>query len=153
MASVNLMLMRKHDVNLSPQRSEDPDVNLTPMIDVVFLLLLFFMVSTSFIRESSLKVNLPEATGEAMLEQEQPIDIVIQADGQVLVNGEALPAVSREILQNVLKSVVGDNADPHIIISADADAQYQHIVTAMDTAQQLGYTKLTLATRQSRTEN
>lgn len=147
------MLMRKHDVNLSPQRSEDPDVNLTPMIDVVFLLLLFFMVSTSFIRESSLKVNLPEATGEAMLEQDQPIDIVIQADGQFLVNGEALPAVSREILQNVLKSVVGDNADPHIIISADADAQYQHIVTAMDTAQQLGYTKLTLATRQSRTEN
>ncbi len=147
------MLMRKHDVNLSPQRSEDPDVNLTPMIDVVFLLLLFFMVSTSFIRESSLKVNLPEATGEAMLEQDQPIDIVIQADGQFLVNGEALPTVSREILQNVLKSVVGDNADPHIIISADADAQYQHIVTAMDTAQQLGYTKLTLATRQSRTEN
>lgn len=140
-------------MNLSPQRSEDPDVNLTPMIDVVFLLLLFFMVSTSFIRESSLKVNLPEATGEAMLEQDQPIDIVIQADGQFLVNGEALPAVSREILQNVLKSVVGDNADPHIIISADADAQYQHIVTAMDTAQQLGYTKLTLATRQSRTEN
>jgi len=140
-------------VNLSPQRSEEPDVNLTPMIDVVFLLLLFFMVSTSFIRESSLKVNLPEATGEAMLEQEQPVDIVIQADGQFLVNGEALPAVSRDILRNVLKSVVGDNADPHIIISADADAQYQHIVTAMDTAQQMGYTKLTLATRQSRTDS
>jgi biopolymer transport protein ExbD len=122
------------------------------MIDVVFLLLLFFMVSTSFIRESSLKVNLPEATGEAMLEQEQPVDIVIQADGQFLVNGETLPAVSRETLQNVLKSVVGDNTDPHIIISADADAQYQHIVTAMDTAQQMGYTKLTLATRQSRTD-
>lgn len=140
-------------MNLSPQRSEEPDVNLTPMIDVVFLLLLFFMVSTSFIRESSLKVNLPEATGEAMLEQEQPVDIVIQADGQFLVNGEALPAVSRDILRNVLKSVVGDNADPHIIISADADAQYQHIVTAMDTAQQMGYTKLTLATRQSRTDS
>lgn len=140
-------------MNLSPQRSEDPDVNLTPMIDVVFLLLLFFMVSTSFIRESSLKVNLPEATGEAMLEQEQPVDIVIQADGQFLINGEALAVVSRESLQKVLRSVVGDNEDPHIIISADADAQYQHIVTAMDTAQQMGYTKLTLATRQSRTDS
>lgn len=139
-------------MNLSPQRSEDPDVNLTPMIDVVFLLLLFFMVSTSFIRESSLKVNLPEATGEAMLEQEQPVDIIIQADGQFLINGEALPVVTRDTLKNVLKSVVGDNRDPHIIISADADAQYQHIVTAMDTAQQMGYTKLTLATRQSRTD-
>lgn len=140
-------------MNLSPQRSEDPDVNLTPMIDVVFLLLLFFMVSTSFIRESSLKVDLPEATGEAMVEQEQPIDIVIQADGQFLINGEALAVVSRDSLKQVLRSAAGDNQDPHIIISADADAQYQHIVTAMDTAQQMGYSKLTLATRQTRTEN
>jgi len=139
-------------VNLSPQRSEDPDVNLTPMIDVVFLLLLFFMVSTSFIRESSLKVNLPEATGEAMVEQDKPVDIVIQADGQFLVNEESLPVVSREILTTVLKRVVGERDDPHIIISADANAEYQHIVTAMDTAQQLGYTKLTLATRQTKQE-
>ncbi|KGM07307.1 Biopolymer transport protein ExbD/TolR [Methylophaga thiooxydans] len=139
-------------MNLSPQRSEDPDVNLTPMIDVVFLLLLFFMVSTSFIRESSLKVNLPEATGEAMVEQDKPVDIVIQADGQFLVNEESLPVVSREILTTVLKRVVGERDDPHIIISADANAEYQHIVTAMDTAQQLGYTKLTLATRQTKQE-
>lgn len=139
-------------MNLSPQRSEDPDVNLTPMIDVVFLLLLFFMVSTSFIRESSLKVNLPEATGEAMVEQDKPVDIVIQADGQFLINEESLPVVSREILSSVLKRVVGERDDPHIIISADANAEYQHIVTAMDTAQQLGYTKLTLATRQTQQE-
>jgi len=139
-------------VNLSPQRSEEPDVNLTPMIDVVFLLLLFFMVSTSFIRESSLKVDLPEATGEAMVEQQQPIDIVIQADGQFLVNDEVLPVISRETLTNVLKRVAVDRTDPHIIISADANAEYQHIVTAMDTAQQLGYTKLTLATRQTQQE-
>ncbi|WP_273151057.1 ExbD/TolR family protein [Methylophaga thiooxydans] len=139
-------------MNLSPQRSEDPDVNLTPMIDVVFLLLLFFMVSTSFIRESSLKVNLPEATGEAMVEQDKPVDIVIQADGQFLVNEESLPVVSRKILTSVLKRVVGERDDPHIIISADANAEYQHIVTAIDTAQQLGYTKLTLATRQTKQE-
>lgn len=139
-------------MNLSPQRSDDPDVNLTPMIDVVFLLLLFFMVSTSFIRESSLKVNLPEATGEAMLEQQEPIDIVIQADGQFLINDQALPVVTEAILQKVLKAAVGDQKDPHILISADADAQYQHIVTAMDTAQQMGYTKLTLATRQTRND-
>ncbi|WP_438969962.1 ExbD/TolR family protein [Methylophaga sp.] len=139
-------------MNLSPRRSEEPDVNLTPMIDVVFLLLLFFMVSTSFVRESSLKVDLPEATGEAMVEQEQPVDIVIQADGQFLINDESLPVVSRELLSNVLKRIVGDRDDPHIIISADANAEYQHIVTAMDTAQQLGYTRLTLATRQTQQE-
>jgi biopolymer transport protein ExbD len=122
------------------------------MIDVVFLLLLFFMVSTSFIRESSLKVDLPEATGEAMLEQNKPIDIVIQADGQFLVNDVPLTVVSRETLSQVLQQVVGDQRDPHIIISADANAEYQHIVTAMDTAQQLGYSRLTLATRQKTAE-
>jgi biopolymer transport protein ExbD len=122
------------------------------MIDVVFLLLLFFMVSTSFIHESSLKVNLPEATGEAMQEQQEPIDIVIQADGQFVVNGETLPVVSRDILSQVLKNVAAGRDDPQIIISADANAEYQNIVTAMDTAQQLGFTRLTLATRQKQAE-
>ncbi|WP_320165742.1 biopolymer transporter ExbD [Methylophaga sp.] len=139
-------------MNLSPKRSEEPDVNLTPMIDVVFLLLLFFMVSTSFIRESSLKVDLPEATGEAMAEQIDPIDIVIQADGKVLINDEAVTNVTSAGLAEVLKRVVGEQNDPHVIISADAKAEYQLIVTAMDTAQQLGYTKLTLATRQTTAE-
>jgi len=136
-------------VNLSPQKQEDPDVNLTPMIDVVFLLLLFFMVSTSFIRESSLKVDLPQATGIALVEQQQSIDIIINADGQFIINETTLNNPSREQLASILRQAAGDNDDPHIIISADADAAYQHIVSAMDTAQQLGFTKLTLATRQT----
>ena len=135
-------------MNLSPRKHEEPDVNLTPMIDVVFLLLLFFMVSTSFIRESSLKVHLPEATGQAMQEKKQPVDIVIHADGSILVNDMPLAVMTKPALAKLLKQAVGDNKDPHIIISADANAEYQNIVTAMDTAQQLGYTKLTLATRQ-----
>lgn len=139
-------------MKLSPQKPENPDVNLTPMIDVVFLLLLFFMVSTSFIRESSLKVDLPEATGEAMVEQETPIDIVINATGDFIINEVTLEDNSRENITNVLKTIAGDNNDPHVIISADADTEYQNIVTAMDTAQQLGYTRLTLATRQKMTE-
>jgi len=139
-------------VKLSPQKPEEPDVNLTPMIDVVFLLLLFFMVSTSFIRESSLKVDLPEATGEAMVEQETPIDIVINAEGSFSINDVSLFDNSREAIAKALKAVAGDNKDPHVIISADANTDYQNIVTAMDTAQQLGYTRLTLATRQKTTE-
>lgn len=139
-------------MRLSPPRTEEPDVNLTPMIDVVFLLLLFFMVSTSFIRESSLKVDLPEATGQALAEQEKAIDIVINADGIFIVNDITLEQPSKEELAKVLKQVAGDNVDPHIIISADANAEYQNIVTAMDTSQQLGYTRLTLATRQTSKE-
>jgi biopolymer transport protein ExbD len=135
-------------MNLSPQKHEDPDVNLTPMIDVVFLLLLFFMVSTSFIRESSLKVDLPQATGQAMPQQLEPIDIVIKADGTLTVN-DTVVEISPAALSNALQQAAGDNPDPHIIISADANAEYQNIVTAMDSAQQLGYTRLTLATRQT----
>jgi len=139
-------------VRLSPHKPEEPDVNLTPMIDVVFLLLLFFMVSTSFIRESSLKVDLPEATGQALTEKQQPIDIIINAEGQFIINETTLPAPESSRLTELLKQAVGDRQDPHIIISADANAEYQHIVTAMDVAQQLGYTRLTLATRQTSTK-
>ena len=139
-------------MKLLPRKSEEPDVNLTPMIDVVFLLLLFFMVSTSFIRESSLKVDLPEASGQAMAEQETPIDIIIRANGEVLVNDTPIAVATRDALRDLLKTTAGDNADPHIIISADANAEYQHIVTAMDAAQLLGFTRLTLATRQKTAE-
>ena len=137
-------------MKLSANRPEEPDVNLTPMIDVVFLLLLFFMVSTSFIRESSLKVDLPEATGQATAEQDDAIDIVINAKGQFLINDIKLNNPSSEQLSAELKHIVGDMSDPHIIISADANAEYQHIVTAMDVSQQLGYSRLTLATRQKK---
>ncbi len=135
-------------MKLSPNKPEEPDVNLTPMIDVVFLLLLFFMVSTSFIRESSLKVDLPEATGQTLAEKIEPIDIIINAEGQFTIGETTLIDASKDNIQTTLQSLVGDNTDPHIIISADAGAEYQHIVTAMDVAQQLGYSRLTLATRQ-----
>lgn len=139
-------------MKLSAQRSEEPDVNLTPMIDVVFLLLLFFMVSTSFIRESSLTVDLPEATGQTLEKQEKSIDIIISSDGTFSINDVVLDEPTKEQVAKVLKEIVGDNDDPHIIISADANAEYQYIVTAMDTSQQLGYTRLTLATRQTSKE-
>ena len=134
-------------MNLSPQKADEPDVNLTPMIDVVFLLLLFFMVSTSFIRESSLKVDLPEASGQAASDQEKAVDIIINAEGQFIINNMTLNMPNKQQLSTQLKLAVGGNADPHIIISADAKTDYQDIVTAMDSAQQLGYSKLTLATR------
>jgi len=136
-------------MKLSASKPEEPDVNLTPMIDVVFLLLLFFMVSTSFIRESSLKVDLPQATGQALPEQDLAIDIIINADGNFVINEVTLESPSLAQLSAHLKQAVGENEDPHIIISADANAEYQNIVTAMDVAQQLGYSRLTLATRQT----
>lgn len=136
-------------MNLAPQKTKDPDVNLTPMIDVVFLLLLFFMVSTSFIRESSLKVDLPEAMGQALIEQQHAVDIIINANGEFIVNDVSLGIPTKEQLLDALKIAAAGNPDPHIIISADANAEYQNIVTAMDSAQQLNFVRITLATRQT----
>ncbi|MDT8311185.1 MAG: biopolymer transporter ExbD [Methylophaga sp.] len=137
-------------MKLLPRYSEEPDVNLTPMIDVVFLLLLFFMVSTSFIRESALKVDLPQATGEQLDAQEVLVDIVINANGDMLINDLPVLVNNSDDMRRALKTAVGDSTDPHIIISADAEAAYQRIVTAMDAAQSLGFSRLTLATRQIR---
>ena len=140
-------------MKLSPPKADGPDINLTPMIDVVFLLLLFFMVSTSFIRESSLKIDLPEASGQATVVQESSIDIIINTNGHYIINNVILENPSLKQLSTHLQQAVGDNKEPHIIISADANAKYHFIVTAMDIAQQLGYSRLTLATRQTTKES
>ncbi|AFJ02439.1 Biopolymer transport protein ExbD/TolR [Methylophaga frappieri] len=140
-------------MKLLPRYSEEPDVNLTPMIDVVFLLLLFFMISTSFIRESSLKVDLPQATGETMQEQAEPIDIVINANGDISINDLVVASTTASDVRAALRSAAGNESDPHIIISADASAAYQLVVTAMDAASSLGFARLTLATRQTSTAN
>ena len=136
-------------MRLSPPRVEEPDVNLTPMIDVVFLLLLFFMVSTSFIRESSLKVNLPEANGQPTEQMDEAIDIIIGNQGHFTLGNTIVNAKDVTKLAEELKRLAKNNPNPHIVISADAKSEYQLIVTAMDTAQQLGFTRLTLATRQT----
>lgn len=137
-------------MKLSSQQSQEPDVNLTPMIDVVFLLLLFFMITTSFVRESALQIDLPQATGEQS-ERQQPINIVISADGEVLVNEAPVAEMTDAVMRRLLTEAAGDRDDPQIVISADAESAYQHIITAMDNAQQLGYHRITLATRQNET--
>ncbi len=135
-------------MKLSNQRPEEVDVNITPMIDIVFLLLLFFMISTSFVRESSLKVDLPEATGEPTEQEQLTIDIVVFTDGTFSINDTVFDDLTHAKIADGLKKAAGKDADPHIIISADASAEYQHVVTIMDTSRQLGYNRLTLATRQ-----
>lgn len=137
-------------MKLAPQQSQEPDVNLTPMIDVVFLLLLFFMITTSFVRESALQIDLPQATGEQRDDLE-PINIVISADGEVLVNDIPIATMTDAVMRRALTEAAGDRDNPQIVISADAESAYQLIITAMDNAQQLGYHRVTLATRQNET--
>ncbi|HLU07854.1 MAG TPA: biopolymer transporter ExbD [Woeseiaceae bacterium] len=134
-------------MKLSSQSRPEPDVNLTPLIDVVFLLLIFFMVSTSFVKQSQITIRLPEAESTAMVEEPpEKIDIMITDQGTYLVNGRELINNRPETIRNALQRVSGGNTDLPLTISADANARHQHVVTAMDVAGRLGFVRISIAT-------
>lgn len=125
----------------------DVHVDLTSLIDVVFILLLFFMLTTTFSRSTSLIVNLPEASGETVTEGPLRIDVTVDSAGAFAVNGRRLPANDLATLMQAIADLAeGDNTLP-ITITADAVTTHQSVVTAMDAVAQLGFTKLSIATR------
>ena len=123
------------------------EVNLTSLIDVVFLLLIFFMVSTSFTKQSQIAIRLPEAASTAIIEENpQRIEIMITETGTFLVNGRELINNRPETLRNALQKVSAGGDKMPMTISADANARHQHVVTAMDVAGRLGFTQISIAT-------
>jgi biopolymer transport protein ExbD len=130
------------------QQVEHEGINITPLIDVVFLLLIFFMVSTTFTKESHLSVELPQATGKPSAETPNQIEIVIGIDGSYSVNGAALINNNMETLRSaLLKTSEGNNKLP-LLVTADAKTPHQAVVQAMDAAGQLGFAQLSITTRQ-----
>lgn len=129
------------------QERAEEGVNLTPLIDVVFLLLIFFMVSTTFTKESHLAVNLPEAEGEPLVTELEQIDVVVDAQGGYSVNGKKLISSEMNILQAAIDTIAaGDTLIP-FIITGDANASYQSIVSVMDLAGKMGFANLSMATK------
>jgi biopolymer transport protein ExbD len=123
-------------------------IELTPLIDVVFLLLIFFMVSTTFIRETQLNLNLPEATGDLQQPEDQNIVVTIAEDGTYAVNDQALVNNQLATLMRALQQQMGENDAPkQLIITADANATHQAVVRAMDAAGQVGLTSLSITTQ------
>ena len=134
-------------MKLGKQSRPEPDVNLTPLIDVVFLLLIFFMVSTSFVKQSQITIRLPEAESTAIVEEPpEQIDIMITEQGTYLVNGRELINNRPETIRNALQRVSAGNTNLPLTISADANARHQHVVTAMDVAGRLGFVRISIAT-------
>jgi len=132
-------------LNLRPRTQ--PEVNLTSLIDVVFLLLIFFMVSTSFVKQSQISIRLPEADSPTMVEEPaERIDIMITEAGTFLVNGRELINNRPETIRNALRKVSADDSNLPMTISADANAKHQFVVTAMDVAGRLGFTQINIAT-------
>ena len=130
------------------QRSEEVGVNLTPLIDVVFLLLIFFMVSTTFTRETQLSIDLPEATGKLKETQDKQIEILIDEAGSYRVNGQGLVDDRMRTLQAAIYKIAAGDTTLPMIITADAQSSHQSVVRAMDAAGQMGFIHLRITTRQ-----
>jgi biopolymer transport protein ExbD len=133
-------------MKLSPRRREDPELNLTSLIDVVLLLVIFFMVSTTFVEEGRLKVELPSASEEPVTTIQDPIVITITAQGSYRVNEQPLVNNSRETLMAAVRKVADGRRDAPVTIRADGRATHQVVVTAMDVAARLGFTQVNIAT-------
>lgn len=130
------------------QPVEEVNVNLTPLIDIVFLLLIFFMVSTTFTRERELTVDLPKAVAEAATEAPKYIEIEVSVDGEYAINQKRLVNRERDTLLRALKDESGGDVDIPLVITADANAAHQAVMTAMDVAGEIGFTKLRLTAQQ-----
>ncbi|MBV2131325.1 biopolymer transporter ExbD [Pseudomonas sp. MAP12] len=127
---------------------ENIEINLASLLDVVFILLLFFVVTTTFTRESALKVELPEADSAEAVQENQPkaLEVTISADGSYALNGQALVKSDLATLTNALQQEsAGDNSLP-LVISADARTPHQAVITAMDAAGKLGFSRLRIST-------
>ena len=117
-------------MNLRPTPKESADINLTPLIDVVFLLLIFFMVSTTFDRDSELSIELPAASAEARERRPDSIEVAIDATGRYYVNGRQLLNTQAKTLRQALATAAGEKSSPPIIINADAKTPHQAEIAA-----------------------
>ena len=138
-------------MNFRRQKIEEVSVNLTPLIDVVFLLLIFFMVSTTFTRETQLKLDLPEAVSGERVEDRtvKQLELTINAAGEMALSERTLISSDLKTLMAALqKESAGDSQIP-LVISADAQTPHQYVITAMDAAGQLGFNRLRLTTSEA----
>ena len=128
------------------RKEEEVTIGLTPLIDVVFILLIFFMVTTTFDRNSELSIDLPNASGEPSSAQEDALDITIDAQGQFFINQVKVVSSAPETVFLAIRKVLNGRKDIPVIIQADAKTPHHSVVTAMDTVGKLGLTRLSIAT-------
>ena len=135
-------------MNFQRRRSRDePEINLIPMIDVLLVILIFLMVTTSYAKYSELQINLPQAGGEAVTAQAKPINVAVDASEHYAINNRGVPYSGIESLVESLREAAGDQADPTIVINADAKATHQSVINVMEAARRAGYGRITFTTQ------
>lgn len=127
---------------------EEPEINLIPMIDVLLVILIFLMITTTYSKYAGLDINLPTADAQQAQDQSNEINVVVSDQGDVLVNHSAVGARDVATIALALKRVVGNSAkEPVVIISADAKATHQSVIDVMQAAQQAGLSHISFATQ------
>jgi biopolymer transport protein ExbD len=135
-------------MNFSRDRRRDvPEINLIPLIDVLLVILIFLMVTTTYARFSELQINLPEAKGDSAKEMPAQITVNVDEHGAYAVNSAGVTYSGVESLVRALKTAAGRQTDPVIVISADAHATHQSVVRVMDAARRAGYPRVTFVTQ------
>ena len=135
------------------QQQAQVDVNLTPLIDVVFLLLIFFMVSTSFIKETHLTLKLPKAANsEERVVDVEPLEVLVDRNGFYSVDGRALADIDVAVVESALRNLSEGDFSRPLTITADADAPYQAVVTLIDTAGAMGFAQIHITTQPDSSE-
>lgn len=124
---------------------EEPEINFIPLIDVLLVILIFLIVTTTYTRQSELQINLPTADTSKTPDRVDQIDVAIDANGAYVVNKTGVTYSTRDALANELKRAAGETKDPVIVISADAQASHQSVIRVMEAAQYAGYGKITFA--------
>ncbi len=137
-------------MNLRPRRLEEPEINMVSLIDVVLMMVVFFMLSSSLTQEGRIRIRLPQASGvPAGRPKIEPLTITVTQQGSYLVNGRELINSSPETLRTALLQVAGTSRGQRVTIRADARSTHQSVVTAMDVLGRLGFVEITIATIQS----
>ncbi|UDF33578.1 UNVERIFIED_ORG: biopolymer transporter ExbD [Shinella sp. XGS7] len=124
---------------------EEPEINLIPFIDVLLVVLIFLMLSTTYSKFTELQVTLPSADAEAMKDRPREVLVAVSADGRYMVNRELVDGRAPELLAAALRQASGGNAEAMVIVSADAAAAHQSVVNVMDAARRAGLSRLTFA--------
>lgn len=138
-------------MNFRKGLSDEVEVNLTPLIDVVFLLLIFFMVTTTFDRDAKIKINLPTTSNAVAVAEKGTLELLIDNQGKYFVDGREILNNKPETLFRAMSQILDQRSkNPPLVISADANASYQSVVTAMDIAGRLGLTNFSMATTKSK---
>ncbi len=129
---------------------DEPEINLIPMIDVLLVIIIFLMLTTTYAKFSGLEINLPTADASKQAEQPNEVNVAVTATGQVLVNKTPLAATDVRSISEALRRAAGDAKEPIIVINADAKATHQSVIDIMQASQTAGYPHISFATQSPR---